>query len=83
MKVMNVLELKSDLLHLIDKINDKSILNAVRTILSKQAEKSTDWWDMVNEEDKKAIKEGLEQLDKGDFLTRSQVRSKIKEKFNF
>ena len=80
---MNVLELKSDLLHLIDKINDKSILNAVRTILSKQAEKSTDWWDMVNEEDKKAIKEGLEQLDKGDFLTRSQVRSKIKEKFNF
>lgn len=80
---MNVLELKSDLHHLIDKINDKSILNAVRTILSKQAEKSTDWWDMVNEEDKKAIKEGLEQLDKGDFLTRSQVRGKIKEKYNF
>ncbi|MDD2278182.1 MAG: hypothetical protein PHD06_02930 [Bacteroidales bacterium] len=80
---MNVLELKSDLHHLIDKINDKSILNAVRTILSKQAEKSTDWWDMANEEDKKAIKEGLEQLDKGDFLTRSQVRGKIKEKYNF
>ncbi len=38
---------------------------------------------MANEEDKKAIKEGLEQLDKGDFLTRSQVRGKIKEKYNF
>jgi hypothetical protein len=25
----------------------------------------------------------LEQLDKGEFLTRSQVRNKIKEKYNF
>ena len=35
------------------------------------------------EANKKAINEGLEQLDKGDYLTHSEVRSKIKEKFNF
>ncbi len=33
---MNTIELKNDLHSLIDKINDATILNAIKTILSKQ-----------------------------------------------
>lgn len=79
---MNVLELKSDLHHLIDKINDKSILNAVRTILSKQAEKSTDWWDEISEAEKKSIEQGLAEADRGKFIPHEEVMKEVKAKYN-
>ena len=46
-----------------------------------QREKA-DWWDTVSIDDKQAIDEGLKQLDQGDFLTRSQVRDKVKARHN-
>ncbi|WP_016778796.1 hypothetical protein [Anaerophaga thermohalophila] len=46
-----------------------------------QREKN-DWWGSVSNEDKKAINEGLEQLNKGEDMILSQVRKKIKAKYN-
>ncbi len=40
-----------------------------------------DWWNAVSDIDRKAINEGLEQLERGEFLTRTQVQKKIKEKY--
>jgi hypothetical protein len=43
----------------------------------------TNWWDLLSVDDKDAINEGIRQLDNKQFLTHSEVRNKIKEKFNF
>ncbi|MBN1951781.1 MAG: hypothetical protein JW801_11310 [Bacteroidales bacterium] len=76
---MNLENRKINLINWLSSVQEENVLAKVEKI----QEENTDWWDNVVEEDKKAINEGLEQLDKGDYLTRSEVRSKIKEKFNF
>jgi len=76
---MNIETRKINIINWISSIQEEEILAEMERI---QKEK-TDWWNTVSSEDKKAINEGLEQLDKGEFLTRSQVRNKIKEKYNF
>ncbi|MGF7138246.1 hypothetical protein [Roseimarinus sediminis] len=70
---------KINLINWISSVQETDIIDKIEKI---QNEK-TDWWDTINREDRQAIEEGLEQLDKGEFLTRSQVRNRIKEKFNF
>ena len=78
---MDIFELRTDLHNMIDKISDSNVLNAVKTLLAGKAVPQEDWWDEVSEEDRKAIEEGLEQLDRGEYLTRSEVREKIQEKY--
>lgn len=51
--------------------------------IEKIQKENVDWWDKLSQKDKEAINEGLEQLDRGEFLTREQVREKLKNKFNF
>ena len=70
---------KINLINWISTIQEDNILEKVEKI---QKEK-TDWWDTISDKDKKAINEGLGQLDRGEYLTHSQVRSKIKERFKF
>lgn len=75
---MNLETRKINLINWISSIQEEDILNKVEKIQQER----TDWCDMLSDEDKKAINEGLYQLDKGEYLTRSQVRSNIKSKFN-
>jgi len=79
MSIMNVFELKSDLHHLIDKINDKRILSAVRTILSKQTEQSSDWWDTISDEERAEIEQGLTEADRGEVIPHEEVMGKYKK----
>lgn len=74
---MNIEVRKINLINWISSLQDESVLDEMEKI---QRSKN-DWWDKTSEKDKKAIHEGLNQLNKGDFLTRDQVRSKLKEKF--
>ncbi len=76
---MNLEARKINLINWISTIQEEDVLAEMEKIQGKK----TDWWDTVGKEDKKAIIEGLEQLDKGEYLTRSQVRNKIREKYNF
>ncbi len=76
---MNIETRKINIINWISSVQEEDILDEMERI---QKEK-TDWWIALSSEDKKAIKEGLKQLDKGEFLTRSQVRNKIKGKYNF
>ncbi|MCG8699616.1 MAG: hypothetical protein MI922_16295 [Bacteroidales bacterium] len=75
---MNLESRKINLINWISSIQEEELLDKVERI---QREK-VDWWDTISDKDKQAITEGLEQLDRGEFLTRSQVKSKIKEQFN-
>lgn len=76
---MNIENRKLNLINWISSLQEEDILSEVEKI---QKEK-TDWWDKVSKEDKIAINEGLEQFEHGEFLTHAQVRTKIKERFNF
>jgi predicted transcriptional regulator len=79
MKVMNLETRKINLINWISSLQEADIIDKMEAIQKENA----DWWDTINNEDKQAIEEGLEQLDKGEFLTRSQVRAKVKKKYNF
>jgi predicted transcriptional regulator len=79
MKVMNLETRKINLINWISSLQEADIIDKMEAIQKENA----DWWDTISNEDKQAIEEGLEQLDKGEFLTRSQVRAKVKEKYNF
>jgi predicted transcriptional regulator len=79
MKVMNLETRKINLINWISSLQETDLIDKMEAIQKENA----DWWDTISNEDKQAIEEGLEQLDKGEFLTRSQVRAKVKEKYNF
>jgi len=79
MEVMNLETRKINIINWVSTLQEEGILAEMEKLQKEKA----DWWDNVSHEDKHAINEGLEQLDKGEFVTRSQVRRKIKEKYNF
>ena len=76
---MNLENRKLNLINWISSLQEEDILSKIEEI---QKEK-TDWRDKISEEDETAINEGLTQLDNGEFLTHDQVRTKVKERFNF
>ena len=75
---MDALELKSDLHKLIDKINDLTVLNAVKVILSRQADIS-DFWDELPEEVKRSIEKGRVQALKGETADHEQMIKKYEK----
>lgn len=76
---MNLEARKINLINWISSLQEEEVLTRMEKI---QRERS-DWWDALNTEDKTAINEGLNQLDKGEYFSRNQVRDKIKAKYNF
>jgi len=61
--------------------NNDDILNAVKSILKIEDER--DFWNELSMDDKAAIDEGLEQLDKGHYVSHESVQEEIKKRFNF
>ena len=61
--------------------NDERVLNAVKSLLN--IEDEVDFWEGLSAEDRAAIDEGLEQLDKGQHVSHESVREEIKNRFNF
>lgn len=61
--------------------NDERVLNAVKSLLN--IEDEVDFWEELSAEDRAAIDEGLEQLDKGQYVSHESVRKEIKNRFNF
>jgi hypothetical protein len=76
---MNIETRKINLINWISTIQEEDILSKVENI----QQEASDWWDTISKEDKTAITEGISHLEKGDHLSRSKVRSNIKERFDF
>ena len=72
---MDAIQLKTDLHNLIDKVNDTSILSAIKTILSKQTEE-IDFWDELPSNVRESVKRGIEQADRGETKTHQEVMQK-------
>jgi hypothetical protein len=72
MAIMNAIELKSDLHSLIDKVNDLTILNAIKDILSKQV-KENDIWEELPLNVQESVKRGMEQARNGKTKAHSEI----------
>jgi uncharacterized damage-inducible protein DinB len=79
MEVMDLETRKINLINWISSVQEEEVLARIEMVQRERA----DWWETVSSEDQKAIQEGIDQLDKGEYITRLQVRGKIKEKYNF
>jgi hypothetical protein len=71
---MTTVDLKNILIHKIAGINDKSFLNAIKTIIEAK-EESTIY--KTSLEQRKKIKEGTEQIAKGEYFSNQQVENNI------
>jgi len=76
---MDVIELRTDLHNIIDKITDSNILNAVKTLLSGKTAPQTDWWDTISEEERTEIEQGLAEADRGEVIAHEEVMKKYKK----
>lgn len=76
---MNLETRKINLINWISTLQEDDILNKVEKIQKETA----DWWDGISKEDRDAINEGIDQLDKGQCFSHSQVRDKIRTRFKF
>lgn len=63
------------------KSKDERVLNAVKSLLN--IEDEIDFWEGLSPDDQAAIDQGLEQLDKGQYISHESVREEIKNRFNF
>jgi predicted transcriptional regulator len=79
MYIMDVTELRADLHNMIDKISDKKILKAVRTLLSEKTATKTDWWDTISQEEREEIEQGLSEADRGEVTPHEEVMKKYKK----
>jgi hypothetical protein len=71
---MTTVDLKNILIHKIAGINDKSFLNAIKTIIEVKEEAIIYH---TNTEQKKRIKEGKEQIAREEYFTNEQVENNI------
>lgn len=71
---MTTIELKNILIHRIAGINDKSFLTAIKTIVDAKSE-STIY--KTSPEQRLRIKEGREQIARGEYFTNEQVELEI------
>ncbi|MGM0498276.1 MAG: hypothetical protein ACQESJ_10185 [Bacteroidota bacterium] len=76
---MDVTELRADLHNMIDKISDKNILKAVRTLLYDKAASKADWWDTISQEEQEDIEQGLSEADRGEVTSHEEVMKRYKK----
>jgi predicted transcriptional regulator len=75
---MNTVELKTDLHSLIDKVEDATILNAIRAILSKEV-REDDFWAELPLSVQESVKKGMEQAKRGETRPHSEVMKKYQK----
>lgn len=71
---MTTVELKNILIHKISAINDESFLNAIKTIVDTKSEKTIY---KTSEEQNNQIREGINQIENGEYYTNEQVELEI------
>ena len=77
---MNTTEIKTSIKNLLNETSDQKILLTVHKILSIQ-QNQEDWWEIITQQERDAIEEGLMQLDKGDKIAHSEVMKELRERY--
>lgn len=76
---MDVIELRTDLHNMIDKITDSNVLNAVKTLLAGKSASQSDWWEAISENERAEIEQGLAEAERGEVIPHEEVMSKYKK----
>lgn len=76
---MDVKAVKLELLQKILETREESILEQIKLVFEQSTQ---DWWDLTDDREKKAIEEGLTQLEAGEAIPHEEVIKKMREKFN-
>lgn len=79
---MTTREIKEYLHLLIENINDETMLIAVRTILSKQSKRKTDWADELSDELRIELEKSLVEADEGQIMSNEDAMDQIKTRYN-
>ena len=61
------------MIDILEGTNDRSIILAVKKLLTK---KKKDWWDDLTDEQKEKIKEGERQIERGEFVLYEDMMKK-------
>lgn len=79
---MNIKALKSEIYQKLDELDEQGLnqVNEMVTTYLKKTEQE-DHWDDLSEEDRVAIEEGIQQIERGEFYTFDEVRECIQKKF--
>ena len=79
---METMELKSELIGLIETIEDNKVLSAIYILLTKQfkVETKVDFWDELPKEVKNDIDEAIEEGKRGEGISHKEAMKQIKEK---
>ncbi len=82
-QIMNTkAEIKTTFHHLIDGIEDTSMLKRAYAVVAKLlAKKDVDFWDELSDKQKAEIDESIAQLDRGEGIPHDQVMKEIKLKY--
>lgn len=78
---MDIQATKLELMKLLLNTQKEQVLQRIKEIF--EQEEGIDFWDELNAEDQTAINEGIEQLDKNQYVPHESVREDIKKRFNF
>ncbi|GAA4463780.1 hypothetical protein GCM10023189_42180 [Nibrella saemangeumensis] len=73
---MTTEDLKADIHQLVERIQDPQFLNAVYTILEKQAASERDFWTALTPEQQAGIEEGIKDAEAGRVRTMADVMRK-------
>ncbi|MCF8357089.1 MAG: hypothetical protein K9H48_21820 [Melioribacteraceae bacterium] len=76
---MDVIELRTDLHNMIDKITDRNVLHAVKTLLAGKSVSQPDWWNTISEEEREGIEQGLAEAERGEVSPHEEVMAKYKK----
>ncbi len=81
---MGTIELKSELIDLISKIEDNKVLSAIYILLTNQihSDKNVDFWDELPEDVKNDIGRAVKEVESGNVFSHDEVKKEMKEKYN-
>ncbi len=81
---MGTIELKSELINLIESIEDNQVLSAIYVLLTKQfkIKGNVDFWDELPEEVRKDIDEAIQEGKRGEGIPHKEAMKLIMEKLS-
>lgn len=72
--VMGTLELRSLIQNYVETADD-CLLRVIKAVVESYKDESSDWWDEMNDEERKKVEIGLMQSDKGQVIPNKDVMS--------
>lgn len=72
---MNVETRKISLIRWITHLNDENILSKIESLQKAES----DWWDLISDEEKSEIEQGLAEMERGETKSHDEVMSKYKK----